>query len=53
MKVSCVIFGITPKKIKKDMRGIMVLKDEMRWRFGGNSNRHSSPEIYGWHILST
>jgi hypothetical protein len=25
----------------------------MRWQFGGNLNRHSSREIYGWHILST
>jgi len=53
MEVGCVIFGMTPKKKKrKDMRGTTVLKDGMRWWFGGNSNRHSSREIYGWHILS-
>jgi len=27
MEVGCVIFGITPKKNQKDMRGITVLKD--------------------------
>jgi hypothetical protein len=53
MEVGCVIFGMTPRKNQKDMRGITVLKDGMRWRFGGNSNRHSSREIYGWHRLST
>jgi hypothetical protein len=53
MEVGCVIFGMTPKKRRKDMRGTTVLKDRMRGRFGGNSNRHSSREIYGWHILST
>jgi hypothetical protein len=53
MEVSCVIFGMTPKKNQKDMQGITVLKDGMRWRFGGNSNRYSSREIYGRHILST
>jgi len=47
MEVGCVIFGMTPKKNKKDMRGITVLKDGMRWRFGGNSNRHSSRGKYG------
>jgi hypothetical protein len=52
MKVGCVIFGMTQKK-QKDMREITVLKDGMRWRFGGNSNRHSSWEIYGHNILST
>jgi hypothetical protein len=29
------IFGMTPKKNQKDMRGITVLKDGMRWRFEG------------------
>jgi len=53
MEVGCVIFGMTPKKNQKDMRGITVLKDGIRWRFGGNSNHHSSREIYGRHILST
>jgi len=54
MEVGCMIFGMTPKKNnQKDMRGITVLKDGMRWRFGGNSNRHSSQEKYGRHILST
>jgi len=53
MEGGCVIFGMTPKKNQKDMRGITVLKDEMSWRFGGNSNHHSSREIYGRHILST
>jgi hypothetical protein len=48
-----VIFGMTPKKNQKDMRGITVLKDGMRWRFGRNSNRHSSRGKYGRHILST
>jgi len=47
MEVGCVIFGMTPKKNKKDMRGITILKDGMRWRFGGNSNCYSSQEIYG------
>ena len=53
MEVGCVIFGMTPKKNQKDMRGITVLKDGMRWRFGENSNRHSSRGIYGRHIFST
>jgi len=52
MEVDCVIFDMTKKK-QKDMREITVLKDGMRWRFGGNSNRHSSWGIYGLHILST
>jgi hypothetical protein len=47
MEVGCVIFGMTHKKKQKDMREITVLKDGMRWRFGGNSNRHSSWGIYG------
>jgi hypothetical protein len=29
------IFGMTPKKNKKDMRGIIVLKDGMRWSLTG------------------
>jgi len=29
------------------MRGITVLKDGMKWQFGGNSNRHSSRGKYG------
>jgi hypothetical protein len=37
-----VIFGMKPKKNQKETREITVLKDGMRWRFGGNSNRHSS-----------
>jgi len=41
-------FGMTPKNNKKDMREIMVLKDGMRWWFGGNSNRHSSREQFSW-----
>jgi len=53
MEVGCVIFGMTPKKNQKDMRGITVLKDEIKWWFGGNSNRHSSREKYERHILST
>jgi len=53
MEVGCVIFGMTPKKNQKDKRGITVLKDGMRWRFGRNSNRHSSRGKYGRHILST
>jgi hypothetical protein len=53
MKVGCVIFGITPKKNQKDMQGITVLKDGIRWRFDRNSNRHSSWGKYGQHILST
>jgi hypothetical protein len=53
MEVGCVIFGMTQKKNQKDMRGITVFKDGMRWRFSGNSNHHSSREIYGRHILST
>jgi hypothetical protein len=52
MEVGCMIFGMTLKKNKKDMRGITVLKDGMRWQFGGNSNRHSSRGKYGQHILS-
>jgi len=52
MEVGCVIFGMTKKK-QKDMREITVLKDGMRWQFGGNSNRFSSWGIYGRHILST
>jgi len=47
MEVGYVIFGMTQKKKQKDMREITVLKDGMRWRFGGNSNRHSSRGIYG------
>jgi len=35
------------------MRGIMLLKDGMRWQFDENSNRHSSRGKYGRHILST
>jgi len=46
-------FWYDTQKNQKNMRGITVLKDGIRWRFGGNSNRHSSREIYGWHILST
>jgi len=42
MEVGCVIFGMKPKKNQKETREITVLKDGMRWRFGGNSNRHSS-----------
>jgi len=42
MEVGCVTFGMKPKKRQKDMRGITVLKDGMRWQFDGNSNRHSS-----------
>jgi len=53
MEVGCVIFGMTQKKNKKDMGGITVLKDGMRWRFDGNSNRLSSQGKYGRHILST
>jgi len=53
MEVGCVIFGMTPKKNQKDMRGITVLKDAMRWRFGRNSNRHSSREKYERYILCT
>jgi len=53
MEVGCVIFGMTPKKRRKDMRGATILKDGMRWRFDGNLNRYSSREIYEWHILST
>jgi hypothetical protein len=53
MDVGCVIFGMTPKKRRKDMRGTTVLKAGMRWRFGGNLNRHSSREINERHILST
>ena len=49
MEVGCVIFGMTPKKNQKDKRGITVLKDGMRWRFGRNSNRHSSQGKYGAH----
>jgi hypothetical protein len=41
MEVDDVIFGRIQKKKQKDMRGITVLKDGMRWRFGRNSNRHS------------
>jgi len=47
MDVGCVIFGMTLKKRRKDMRGMTVLKAGMRWQFGGNLNRHSSREIYG------
>jgi len=47
------IFGMTPKKNQKNMRGITVLKDGMKWQFGGNSNRHSSRGKYGRHIFST
>jgi hypothetical protein len=53
MEVGCVIFCMTHKKKQKDMREITVLKDGMRWRFGENSNHHSSRGIYGRHILST
>jgi hypothetical protein len=53
MEVGCVIFGTIHKKKQKDMRGITVLKDGMRWRFDRNSNRHSSRGIHGRHILST
>jgi len=42
MEVRCVIFGMTPKKNKKETRGITVVNDGMRRRFGGNSNCHSS-----------
>jgi len=52
MEVDDVIFGTIQKK-QKDVRGITVLKDGMRWRFGRYSNRHSSRGIYGRHILST
>ena len=52
MEVGCVIFGMIPKKRRKGMRGTTVLKDGMRWRFGGNSNSHSSREKYKRHILS-
>jgi len=52
MEVGCVIFGMTPKKRRKDMQGTTVLKDGMRWRFGVNLNRYSSREIYGREILS-
>jgi len=38
MEVGCVIFDMIPKKKSKKT----VLKDEMRWRFGRNSNRHLS-----------
>jgi len=47
MEVGCMIFGMTPKKNKKETRGKTVLKDGMRWLFGGNSNRHSSRGKYG------
>ena len=47
MEVGCMIFRMTQKKKQKDTREITVLKDEMRWRFDGNSNRHSSRGIYG------
>jgi hypothetical protein len=53
MEVGCVIFGMTPKNNKKETRGITVLKDGMKWWFGGNSNRHSSRGKYGRHTLST
>jgi hypothetical protein len=47
------IFGMTPKKNQKNMRGITVLKNGMKWQFGGNSNCHSSRGKYGRHIFST
>jgi len=53
MEVGCMIFGTIQKKKQKDMRGITVLKDGIRWRFGRNSNRYSSRGIYERHILST
>jgi hypothetical protein len=46
-------FWYDTQKKAKNMRGTTGLKDGMRWRFGGNLNRHSSREIYGRHILST
>jgi hypothetical protein len=52
MEVDCVIFNMTHKKNQNDMQEITVLKDGMRWRFGGNSNRDSSRGMYGRHILS-
>jgi hypothetical protein len=53
MEVGCMIFGMTPKKRRKDMRETTILNDGMRWQFGRNSNCHSSRKIYGQHILST
>jgi len=47
MEVGCVIFGMTPKKNKKETRGITVLKDGMRWRFGGNSAIHLGGNMDG------